>query len=268
MTAAFNHTRTYSAKKVAPINDPKSAEKQVNVGDRGMFSELNLEHKYCIKHSSDQPKVISEVFENTYSSVHGARMMISSIQGQTLSMLISLLKPKICLELGCFVGNSALWIADGLAKAFPRPHKKQAAGHLWTCEIDPKTAELATSNISKSDLAEYVTVVNSSGLDFLAKWDKTKQFDFVFIDADKGNYINYYEYIVSNNLLAPNGLIIADNVLFKGQVSKLEATTHYANPSSVSQKIFNFNLHVKNDPRTEQVVLPVFDGMSLISLKK
>ncbi|OLY85329.1 O-methyltransferase MdmC [Smittium mucronatum] len=189
-------------------------------------------------------------------------MMISPTQGQAMSMLISAIRPNRVLELGCFVGNSALWIADGLSNV---PEKK---GHLWTCEIDPKMAAFATKNVEM--VSDLVTVVNSSAQDFLDSWNEKNQFDFIFIDADKGGYINYYETILSRNMLSLSGLIVADNVLFKDQVHPIDNRLGgmIKAPKSIREKVYNFNLHVSLDNRTEQVILPIFDGLSIIRLKR
>ncbi|OLY79346.1 O-methyltransferase MdmC [Smittium mucronatum] len=187
-------------------------------------------------------------------------MMISPTQGQVISTLISAIRPKRVLELGCFVGNSALWIAEGLSKV---PGKK---GHLWTCEIDPKMAAFATENVEM--VGDLVTVVNSSAQEFLDSWDAKVQFDFIFIDADKGGYISYYETILSRNLLSHSGIILVDNVLFNDSVHLLDSQPGQMikKPKSISEKIYNFNLYVSRDNRTEQVVLPIFDGITIIRL--
>ncbi|KAF9094210.1 hypothetical protein BGX29_009612 [Mortierella sp. GBA35] len=200
------------------------------------------------------------------------------------------------LELGTFMGYSAMAMADGMPKG----------ATLYTCEKDPKAAKLsrdlfeehAYSPSSKNPTAKRqdatIEVIEGDGLSSLALLAKKKlRFDAVFLDADKGNYVNYYNFILDNDMLSENGYILADNTLFSGLVlnSEKRKTIAAANggassSASKSKKnavdgewtseafqkfadhIDTFNKHVHNDPRVDVVLLPVFDGLSMIMKKQ
>ncbi|KAF9271750.1 hypothetical protein BGZ88_005673 [Linnemannia elongata] len=223
---------------------------------------------------------------------------VSGLQGHFQQMLMRLTKPKSVLELGTFMGYSAMAMADGMPKG----------GVLYTCEKDPKAARLSrelfedhayspsTKNEGVTRKDTTIEVVEGDGLSSLALLhERNLRFDAVFLDADKGNYVNYYNFILDNNMLTDEGYILADNVLFSGLVLNSEERQRNAaagSPSSSSkgkgkrkkdagdgewnsetfQKfadyIHTFNKHVRNDPRVDVVLLPVFDGLSLIMKKR
>ncbi len=167
--------------------------------------------------------------------------------GQFVSFISQLLQPKYILEIGTFTGYSALCLCTGL----------QPGGELHTIELREADAATATSNFKLAGKRIKIHLHIGNALEIIPtlhyKWD------FVFIDADKTNYITYYELAVER--LQDNGLIIADNVLFHGQVLEEKINNKSA------KAIHAFNQHVAADKRTEQVLLTVRDGLLFIKKK-
>jgi caffeoyl-CoA O-methyltransferase len=135
-----------------------------------------------------------------------------------------------------------------MAEALP------AKGKLTTCEINPERADIAHSFFARSPHGHKIKIHLGPAIETLAVLPVAASFDFVFLDADKENYVNYYEAVLP--CLRPGGLIVADNVLWSGYVLAPKNKTDHA--------IVAFNKHVRHDPRVESVMLPVRDGVSLI----
>ncbi|KAJ2470604.1 hypothetical protein GGI02_002821 [Coemansia sp. RSA 2322] len=192
--------------------------------------------------------------------------MISPLQGAFMRHLVRSQRPQTVLELGCYVGYSALWLAHGL-QSLPglSPPK------LWTCERDSGIANLAKDNIKAAGLADTVHVLNASAKHVLEEWDSQQKLDLVFVDANKSACQLYYDLIMDRDLLSDHGQIIVDNVLFHGQVHPLigDSGVSSAGPgSNIAHKMHRFNEHVAIDQRTDQVLLPMFDGLLLIQRVK
>ncbi|KAJ1727089.1 hypothetical protein LPJ61_004768 [Coemansia biformis] len=203
-----------------------------------------------------------------------AQKMVSPLQGAFMASLVRAQRPRAVLELGCYIGYSALWLAHGLG------HEGRAAGaRLWTCERDPAAAQRAQENISSAGLSGSVTVLAQSADSVLEGWDPAAKLDLVFIDANKSAYQRHYDLILDRDILHDHGQIIVDNVLFHGKVHTQDqpsgptaALDSPARPASaagtrqsrIAAKLYEFNQHVASDPRTSQVILPVFDGLMLI----
>jgi caffeoyl-CoA O-methyltransferase len=177
-------------------------------------------------------------------------MLTGHLEGQTLKMFVKMTGAQRVLDIGMFTGYSALAMAEALPDD----------GYLVACEIDPYAAHFAQSLFERSPHGDKISVklgAAAKTLDDLIA--SGASFDFVFIDADKKGYVDYYEKLISSNLLQPNGYICADNTLFLGEVYLSEAEQ-----SETAQAIAQFNRVVAEDPRTEQVLLPVRDGLTLI----
>ncbi|KAF9334572.1 hypothetical protein BG006_001932 [Podila minutissima] len=235
--------------------------------------------------SSPLPAKFMELHANSVQHYPAtANKTVSDLQGQFLRLLMRMTRPRRVLELGCFMGYSAMAMADGMA----------SNGVLYTCEKDTQAAQLARElfdkqgYIGKSGKAtiELLEGDAMASLETLAK--NQLQFDAIFIDADKGGYIKYFEHIMDNGLLSKDGYILADNILFRGMVLNSNTSGLPSPPPSPTlsptdeeaskkrsksslQKTANhmdaFNRHVRSDPRVEVVVLPVFDGLSVIMHK-
>ncbi len=207
-----------------------------------------LAEKYSEQFTSAQDELLEKIHRQTLASHTHAHMLSSKVQGKLLSFISSILQPKYILEIGTFTGYSALCLANGLKKD----------GELHTIELREEDAKAAKANFVISEKAHQVFLHIGNALDIIPNLSRT--WDIVFIDADKTGYIEYYELVVPR--LSENGLIIADNVLFHGQV--LEESISGKN----AKAIHAFNEHVAKDDRTEQVLLTVRDGLTLIKKKK
>lgn len=183
---------------------------------------------------------------NGYTTQHHpqAQMLSGKVQGQFLSIISSLLQPKRILEVGTFTGYSALCLAKGL----------QADGKLFTIELREQDAAIAKNYFNQSAYANQIIQLTGNAKEIISTLDE--MWDIVFIDADKTGYINYYELTLPR--LKKGGLIIADNVLFHGEV--LEADIKGKN----AKAIHAFNEHVAMDSRVEQMMLTIRDGVMLI----
>ncbi|WP_298411553.1 O-methyltransferase [Hydrotalea sp.] len=200
--------------------------------------------KYAEKFTSAQNEQLQQIYTQTNQLHPHAHMMSSSVQGQFLAFLSNIIRPKYVLEIGTFTGYSALCLAEGLIKQ----------GELHTIELRAEDAATAQQNFSQSHWAKQIHLHIGNALDIIPTLPF--EWDLVFIDADKTGYIQYYELVLP--LLKKNGVIIADNVLFHGQV--LEAP----NKGKNAKAIHAFNEWVAKDARTQQVLLTVRDGLLLI----
>lgn len=206
-----------------------------------------LIEKYIAQFTSPEPIELEEVNKATAAMHPLAHMISGHVQGQFLSMICAILKPKHVLEIGTFTGYSALCMQRSLPDD----------GMIHTIEIRPEDAATAAENFSKLNANKQITLHIGDAKEIINQLPY--QWDLVFIDADKTGYINYYEMVVP--LLAKDGIIIADNVLFHGQV--LEEPLKGKNAKAVHA----FNQHVQQDTRTEQVMLSIRDGLTIIKKK-
>jgi predicted O-methyltransferase YrrM len=206
-----------------------------------------LVEEYAAKFTSHDNVLLQQILNNTQQTHTHAHMLSGAVQGKFLSFISQLMKPKYIFEIGSFVGHSALCLAEGL-------HKK---GELHTIELRNEEAETAQKNFSISKYNKQITLHIGNALDIIptlnCKWD------LVFIDADKENYTAYYNLVLPR--LNTNGLIIADNVLFHGQVVEEKISGKNA------KAIQAFNEQIANDNRVEQVLLTIRDGLLLIKKK-
>ena len=174
------------------------------------------------------------------------RMQISEVQGHFLQLIIKINNVKNCLEIGTFTGYSSLTMALAL------PNE----GKIVTLDHDEKMAHVAKNFFKKGNFDNKIETVIATALKTLKKLlQEGKKFDLIFIDADKGNYKNYYELCL--NLINEKALIIFDNVLWHGDVFKKNVTDKQ---TSVMRE---FNKYIKNDNRVEKVILPLGDGLTI-----
>lgn len=199
---------------------------------------------YAQQFSSNEDELLAEIAAYTNQNHPHAQMLSGHVQGKILETISCLLQPENILEIGTFTGYSALCLAKGL----------QPGGVLHTIELREEDADKARSFFSKSLDKNKIVLHIGNALEIIPQL--AEKWDIVFIDADKTGYIDYYELTLPN--LNQNGLIIADNVLFHGEV--LEENIKGKN----AKAIHAFNQHVANDNRVEQVMLTVRDGLFLI----
>lgn len=206
---------------------------------------INVEvEKYVTRFTSKPSKLEQEVLDETIAQHLHAHMISGNVQGKLLAFISGLFQPKRILEIGTFTGYSALSLVNGMAPD----------GQLHTIEIREEDAETARGYFSKSPQAQQIHLHVGNAKEIIPTLKET--WDLVFIDADKVSYIDYYELTLP--LLKTGGIIIADNVLFHGQVLSESITGKNA------IAIHAFNQHVAADPRVEQVMLTVRDGIMLI----
>lgn len=196
--------------------------------------------------SADTP-LLAEIEEYTSAHHPHAHMLSGQVQGKFLAFLSTILRPKYVLEIGTFTGYSALCLAEGL----------QNNGELHTIECREEDAHTARNYFSKSYRKDQIHLHVGNAAEIIPTLNHP--WDLVFIDADKTGYICYYEQLVPR--IAENGIILADNVLFHGQVLEEPITGKNA------KAIHAFNEHVKQDNRTEQVLLTIRDGLLMVKRK-
>ena len=180
-------------------------------------------------------------------------MLSGHIEGQILKLFVYMTGAKRVLEVGMFTGYSALAIAEALPDD----------GCLVACEVDQYVADFARRCFDESPEGSKIRVEVASALETLQNLAEAREsFDLVFIDADKKEYIDYLKLLLEGNLLAPDGFICVDNTLLQGQ-PYLPPHQRTANGEAIAQ----FNRFVAEDPRVEQVLLPLRDGLTIIRRK-
>ena len=207
------------------------------------FISQELEN-YIEQHSEKEPELLAALNKETYQKVLLPRMLSGHFQGRVLSMLSKLIRPVNILEIGTYTGYSALCLCEGM----------QENGTLHTIDIKEELVDFQRKHFDKSPWENQIVQHLGEALDIIPTLDM--KFDLVFIDADKENYINYFELIVPK--MNKGGIILSDNVLWSGKV--LEPL----HPKDVSTKILlEYNQLLKNDPRVETILLPIRDGLTV-----
>ncbi|RIB03628.1 O-methyltransferase [Gigaspora rosea] len=212
---------------------------------------------YSLAYTTKQSSTLESVHEKTVSSCSKSFQMVSPLQGSFMKFLVEMTKAKRVLEIGSLTGYSALCMAEGLK------HRGSEA-KIVTLEKDEKLFKTAKENIESSGLGHLIEQKLGNAIDTLSTLDNSVPYDLIFIDADKSNYINYYNTILERNLLSDDGIIAADNVLYGGFVSKVAKPENSREVPPPAKHMHAFNEHVANDPRTTQIILPCFDGLTLI----
>lgn len=197
---------------------------------------------YCEAHSGEESTHLRALRAETYASVQLPDMLSGHVQGRLLSLLSKLTQPKLALEIGTFTGYSALCLAEGLAPG----------GTLHTIDIFTPVAAMADRYFRKADMHRRIQQHIAPALEVIPRIEG--RFDLVFIDADKSNYTNYLDMVIDR--MNPGGLIIADNVLWSGKVI---AGDREEDPDAIS--LHRFNEMVQQDPRVENIMLPIRDGL-------
>ena len=199
---------------------------------------------YAAVSTTPEPDLLQEVARQTGALGERARMLTGRLEGRLLNFLVGLVQPQQVLEIGCFTGYSALSMAEALPQG----------GRLYTCEISREHADIAQANFDKSPYGDRIQLCFGPALDTIAGLEGP--FGFVFIDADKANYPNYYDAVLPK--LAEGGLIAFDNVLWSGRVLDDEDDT------DDTKAIRALNARLVHDDRVEVVMLTVRDGLTLV----
>ena len=203
--------------------------------------------EYIESHIDREPAHLHELYRRTHLTRLYARMSSGHVQGRLLAMLSKMISPKRVLELGTFTGYSALCLAEGLSED----------GELHTIEIDDEAEDELLELFASAPGGERITLHIGDALETIAKLDG--EWDFVFIDANKRNYCEYYDLVFPR--VKPGGYIIADNTLWDGKV--VDPDAHDAQ----TEGILAFNDSIASDNRVEKVILPLRDGMTIIRKK-
>jgi caffeoyl-CoA O-methyltransferase len=200
---------------------------------------------YAQAHTEPVPPLLQALRDETYAKLAYPQMQVGPTEGMLLRLLVRLSSARRVLEVGTFSGYSALMMAEGLPED----------GRIVTCDIDPKATEVARRYFAKSPHGHKIELRLGPALETIKAL--APPLDLVFIDADKTNYINYYEAALP--LVRAGGVIVADNALWSGRVLAPKDKDDHA--------LADYNDHVARDTRVEKVLLPVRDGM-MLALKK
>lgn len=199
---------------------------------------------YIEKHSVAEPELLQQLNKETYQKILQPRMLSGHFQGRVLSMLSKILNPKHILELGTYTGYATLCLAEGL----------QNNGTIDTIDINEELEDIQQKYFSKSPFKDQIIQHVGNALDIVPTLNK--KFDLVFIDADKENYINYWNLIVP--MMNKGGIILSDNVLWSGKVLEDVQKNDKSTPI-----LLDYNKIVNEDPRVETVLLPIRDGLTV-----
>jgi caffeoyl-CoA O-methyltransferase len=200
--------------------------------------------EYAEAHSAPDGELFVRLAAETREKTTAPQMMVGLLEGRFLGVLVRTLRARRVLELGTFTGYSSISMAFALLPG----------GRVITCDVNDETTAIARRYAGEAGVADRIDFRVGPGLDLIAELDGP--FDLVFIDADKENYVNYYEATLP--LLAENGLMVVDNTLWSGRVADPEEG------DGNTRAIRALNDRVRDDPRVENVLLTVRDGMNLI----
>ena len=203
---------------------------------------------YILAHSEPEPDYLYRLWRATNIHLLHGRMASGHLQGRLLTMLVRMLRPRTIVEIGTFSGYSAICLAEGLADD----------GRLYTFEINDEVEDFTRPWIEGSAVASRIDFRLGDALQEVPRLGVT--FDMAFVDGDKRKYVEYYEMLLT--VMSPGAFILADNTLWDGHV-----TDPAYDRDSQTTGIRRFNDHVARDARTEQVILPLRDGLTLIRMK-
>ncbi|KAL8925530.1 MAG: hypothetical protein Q9208_003421 [Pyrenodesmia sp. 3 TL-2023] len=216
---------------------------------------------YCTKHSNAISPNMQEVWDWTCASFDNADKMSSPLQGATMKFLAAWQQPKRVLEIGCFTGFSAMaWYESTVS----------TQAEIITMELDPKMIAASRRTFDKYQLNDRVTLIEGPAQDSIETL--TGVFDIIFVDANKEGYEGYVKQILDKKLLSRKGFIMCDNVFARGMTISTEANPEL--PAKVrpywienGKALRRFNTFCKNDPRIDSILLPLYDGVTLIKWK-
>lgn len=200
---------------------------------------------YIRKNSSKEPEILKDLNKETHLKVLNPRMLSGHIQGRFLSIITKLIKPKKILEIGTYTGYSAICMAEGLIEN----------GIIHTIDINEELVSIQNKYFAKSKCNNSIIQHVGDARSIIKSINE--KFDLVFLDADKENYIEYYELVIEK--VKKGGLIIADNVLWTGKVVEPEK-----DDDQLTQYLIDFNKMINEDDRVENIILPLRDGLNVI----
>ena len=202
--------------------------------------------EYAEAFTSGESKVLQELREHCYAHYEDSSMLSGFFQGRVLAMFSKMIGPRVVLEIGTYLGYSALCFAEGLAEG----------GKVITLDVNEETNKVARSFVEKSEFKDVIDFRLGPGTEIIPQLNE--KLDLVFIDADKPNYSNYYNLVFDK--LRPGGFIIADNVLWSGKVLD-------PGDDENAKALVEFNKMALADDRVENVLLPIRDGLMVVKRK-
>ncbi len=197
---------------------------------------------YAFVNTTAEPELLQELIDETNKNMGWPQKLSGRLVGRTLKMLTALHQPKNVLEIGMFTGYSALSMAEGMPED----------GKIICCETNPRAIEFAKTFYERSPHGHKIEVIFGPAIETIETLDM--ELDFTFIDADKRNYLNYYEKVLE--MTRPGGLIVLDNVLWSGKVLQPE--------SEIDDVLVEMNRRIAADPNVENMFLTVRDGMNVV----
>jgi len=201
---------------------------------------------YLNKNSEKEPEILSRLSKETHQKILQPRMLSGHIQGRFLSFISKIKSPNKILEIGTYTGYSTICLAEGLSKN----------GKIDTIDKNEELIKIQSKYFEESGYRNKIIQHTGHALDILKNLNE--KYDIIFIDADKENYINYFNQV--SNKLRKNGIIISDNVLWSGKV--LDSNQMDEETSTLVQ----FNKIINNDKRFKSIILPIRDGISISRL--
>ena len=202
--------------------------------------------EYLSQNSDKEPEILSKLNKETHQKILQPRMLSGHIQGRFLSLISKIKSPLHILEIGTYTGYGTLCLAEGLA----------TNGKIFTIDRNEELINIQNKYFEESGNRDKIVQLTGNAIDILMSLDEN--FDLIFIDADKENYIKYFE-IVSKKL-NPNGIIISDNVLWSGKV------VEESDNDQETDTLKKFNKLLSKDERFETIILPLRDGLSISRL--
>ena len=202
--------------------------------------------EYLSQNSDKEPEILSKLNKETHQKILQPRMLSGHIQGRFLSLISKIKSPLHILEIGTYTGYGTLCLAEGLA----------TNGKIFTIDRNEELINIQNKYFEESGNRDKIVQLTGNAIDILI--DLNENFDLIFIDADKENYIKYFE-IVSKKL-NPNGIIISDNVLWSGKV------VEESDNDQETDTLKKFNKLLSKDERFETIILPLRDGLSISRL--
>lgn len=207
--------------------------------------ENNDLEQYILNHIDEEPPLLKSLYRDAYVNLLRPRMLSGHLQGRILKMFCRMMRPKNILEIGTYTAYATLCLAEGA--------DDDAVIH--TIEVNDELEDFILRYLHETKLKEKIHLHLGDASEIIPKLDCI--FDLVFIDADKRDYIEYYNLVFDK--IRPGGLIIADNTLWSGKVTE---KAHHTDRQTIG--IQEFNDYVAKDSRIEKVIIPIRDGLTLI----
>jgi len=200
---------------------------------------------YCEEHTTAEDAVLYELYRETNLKVLRPRMLSCKSQGTFLEFISRMLRPKRILEIGTYTAYSTICLSKGLAED----------GRIYSIEYEAELEDMIRKYLRKANIEQKTKLFIGDAMDIIPTLNE--EWDLIFIDADKVNYLNYYKMLIPH--LSQNGILLADNVLWSGKVIK-----EVKDNDKDTQAILAFNQYVQNDEQVKNIILPFRDGMMMV----